>query len=396
MKINYLIIGGGIAAGAAAIKIREIDKVNSIMILSSEPHFPYHRPPLTKDLWTNKKTAEGIFLKDRNFYQKNDILISIENPAVSVDTKNKEVKTKSGEVISYQRLLIATGGSPKKLSLPGSDIPEICYYRYLNDYINIRSLCDQNKKAVVIGGSFIGSEISASLSSIGVSTTMIFPGPYICHHLLPSDLGGSMMRTYKERGVRVDNEDAPVAFVKKNGKTSVLTKKGFSFEADILIAGIGIVPNSSISANAGLHVTNGIIVDQYLCTSDPDIFAAGDVALFPFNALNRHLRVEHWDNAINQGYYAGNNMVSAEKQPYTYIPYFFSDFFEFGYEAVGDVNSELEIFSDWNEPFTSGVLYYLSENYVKGILLWNIWNKKEDAKKLIGQKVTHADLKHAL
>ncbi len=396
MKINYLIIGGGIAAGAAAIRIRELDKENSIMILTNEPHFPYHRPPLTKDLWTDKKTVENIFLKDPQFYQDNDIQISTKCSATSVDSINKEVKTSSGEVISYQRLLLATGGSPKRLSLPGSDIPEICYYRYLNDYINISSICDQNKKAVVIGGWFIGSEISASLSSKGVVTTMVFPGPYICHHVLPSDLGNSLMKTYKEKGIRVDNEDAPVAFVKKNGKTSVLTRKGFSFEADIIIAGIGIVPNSSIAATAGLHVTNGIIADQYLRTSNPDIFAAGDVALFPFNALNRHLRVEHWDNAINQGCCAGNNMVSAENQPYTYIPYFFSDLFEYGYEAIGDVNSELEVFSDWKEAFTSGVLYYLSENYVKGILLWNIWNKKEAAKKLLGQKVTHADLKHAL
>jgi NADPH-dependent 2,4-dienoyl-CoA reductase/sulfur reductase-like enzyme len=257
-------------------------------------------------------------------------------------------------------------------------------------------MCDQSKKAVVIGGSFIGSEISSSLCSKGVFTTMVFPGPYICHHLLPPDVGERLTNLYQEKGVRIDNEDVPVAFVKKNGKMSVLTRKGFSFEADILIAGIGIMPNISIAADAGLHVTNGIIVDQYLRSSNPDIFAAGDVALFPFSALNRHIRVEHWDNAVNQGSCAGNNMVSVEMQPYTHIPYFFSDLFEYGYEAIGDVNSELEIFSDWREPLTSGVLYYLSENYVKGVLLWNIWNKKEAAKKLLGQRLTHADLKHAL
>jgi NADPH-dependent 2,4-dienoyl-CoA reductase/sulfur reductase-like enzyme len=203
------------------------------------------------------------------------------------------------------------------------------------------------------------------------------------------------MKAFKEKGVVVDNEDAPVAFTKKNCVTSVLTKKGFSFEADIIIAGIGITPNSELAQNAGLSVANGIVVDAFLQTSNEHIFAAGDVALFPFCALNRQMRVEHWDNAINQGAYAGSNMVSVN-DTYTHIPFFFSDLFEFGYEAVGDVNTELEVFSDWKDPFKTGVLYYLSENNVKGIMLCNVWNKIEIAREIIGLNATKADLKGAL
>ena len=251
------------------------------------------------------------------------------------------------------------------------------------------------KKAVVIGGGFIGSEIAAALTINDIATTIIFPGQTLCRNVFPPDLGDALMQTYREKGVVIDNEDAPVAFANKFGKTSVLTKKGYSFEADIIIAGIGISPNSELARNAGLSVANGIIVNEFLQTSNEHIFAAGDVALFPFSALDRQIRVEHWDNALNQGAYAGANMVSVN-DTYTHIPYFFSDLFEFGYEAVGDVNTELEIFADWNEQFKTGVLYYLSDNNVKGIMLCNRWNKIDITRETIGLNVTKEDLRGAI
>lgn len=394
-KVNYLIAGGGIAAGAAARRIRELEPDVSIIMCSDEPHQPYHRPPLTKGLWTGKKNIENIFLEKEQFYLKNNIEIKTSTAVTSINVNAKTVKTSTGDEFAFDKLLLATGGTPRKLNIPGSDMSEICYYRYLNDYTKIRELASGGKKAVVIGGGFIGSEIAAALTMNKITTTLIFPEQTICNKVLPSDLGESMVLAYREKGVTVDNDDVPVAFTKKNGVTSVLTKKGYSFEADIIIAGIGISPNSEIARNAGLSVANGIIVDTYLQTSNENIYAAGDATLFPYCALDRHMRVEHWDNAINQGAYAGSNMVSVN-DAYTHIPYFFSDLFEFGYEAVGDVNTELEVFSDWKDPFKTGVLYYLSENNVKGIMLCNVWNKIDIARELIGLNASKAELRGAL
>ncbi len=395
MKINYLIIGGGVAGGSAAIQIRELDGENSIMILTSEPHFPYNRPPLTKSLWTGKKNASDIFLKNDSYYSEKNILIRTNTTVISINPENRTVKTSTGEEILYSKLLISTGGTPHHIDIPGGNMAEIYYYRYLNDYLAVREKCAVGKKAVIIGGSFIGSEIAAALAMQNISTTMIFPDPIICQKIFPKELGSALMNLYKEKGVTLDSEDSAVAFVKKDKTTSILTRKGLSFEADIIIAGIGIVPNIDIARNSGLKVANGIIANSFLQTSNPDIFTAGDVTLFPFNALKRQMKVEHWDNAINQGLYAGSNMVTLEK-PYTYIPYFFSDLFEFGYEAVGYINSELEIYSDWKDQFKTGVLFYLSEDTIQGIMLCNIWDKREKAKKMIGLKVTKADLKGAL
>jgi 3-phenylpropionate/trans-cinnamate dioxygenase ferredoxin reductase subunit len=394
-KVNYLIAGGGIAAGAAARRIRELDHNGSIVMISNEPHNPYHRPPLTKGLWTGKKNIENIFLEKEQFYLTNNIEIKKSTAVTNINANAKTVRTSTGDELVFDKLLLATGGTPRELSIPGSDMPDICYYRKLNDYTEIREKVADRKKAVVIGGGFIGSEIAAALTMNKITTTLIFPGKTLCNKVLPSDLGEALVNAYRERGVTIDNEDVPVAFTKKNGVSSVLTKKGFSFEADIIIAGIGITPNIEIARNASLSVANGIIVDKFLQTSNEHIFAAGDVALFPFCALNRQMRVEHWDNAVNQGAYAGSNMVSVN-DPYAHIPYFFSDLFDFGYEAVGDVNTELEVFSDWKDPFKTGVIYYLSENNVKGIMLCNVWNKIDIAREIIGLNATKAELRGAL
>ena len=395
MRVNYLIVGGGITAGSAARRIRELDPDGSIIMISNEPYLPYHRPPLSKGLWTGKKKVEEIFLEKEQFYLDNSIEIKTATQVTSINAGEKRVTTSTGDEFLFDKLLLATGGTPRKLTIPGSEMSEICYYRNLNDYKNIREMVAGGKKAVIIGGGFIGSEIAAALTMNDISATIIFPGHSLCQNVFPPDLGDALVQTYREKGVVVDNEDAPVAFANKFGKTSVITKKGHSFEADIIIAGIGISPNSELARNAGLTVANGIIVNAFLQTSNEDIFAAGDVALFPFSALDRQMRVEHWDNALNQGAYAGSNMVSVN-DTYTHIPYFFSDLFEFGYEAVGDVNTELEVFADWKDPFKTGVLYYLSDNNVKGIMLCNRWNKIDIARETIGLNVTKDDLRGAI
>jgi NADPH-dependent 2,4-dienoyl-CoA reductase/sulfur reductase-like enzyme len=199
---------------------------------------------------------------------------------------------------------------------------------------------------------------------------------------------------YLARGIKVLVNEMPSAFAKAGGKFLTQTLSGVKLESDMVIAGIGIAPALELPRKAGLQTANGVIVNEYLEASLPGIYAAGDIAFFPYPALGKQTRVEHWDNALNQGKWAGRNMAGA-REPYTYMPYFFSDLFEFGYEAVGEVDSRLETFADWQKENDTGVIYYLKDNKVRGAMMCNVWDKVEAARELIrkGEQVSKDSLR---
>lgn len=393
---KYLIIGGGLAGASAVKGIREIDKNGTIRLLSDERHLPYDRPPLTKKLWFGKKKVEEIFLHDEAYYKDNGVILSLGVKALSIDAKAKKVADGKGNEYRYEKLLIATGGIPRKLPIPGGDLEGVCYYRYLDDYKKIREKAKEGSTAVVIGGGFIGSEIAAALNINKVNVTMIFPSEYIVDRVFPESLGMAIQREYEAKGVKIVPRAKPASFTKKDGKFLTTLEDGRTFESDMLIAGIGIAPSTELAASAGLKTGNGIEVNELLETSDPDIYAAGDNAFFPYKALGKSMRVEHWDNALTQGEYAGRNMAGA-KVPYDHMPYFFSDLFEFGYEAVGEVSSSLETFADWQEENKKGVIYYLKDRKVRGVMLCNVWEKVDWARGLIknGKEMAASDLRRA-
>jgi 3-phenylpropionate/trans-cinnamate dioxygenase ferredoxin reductase component len=202
--------------------------------------------------------------------------------------------------------------------------------------------------------------------------------------VLARELSEAVTRSYRDRGIRIYDHDAPVAIEARDAGFMTRTRTGRTIQSDLIVAGIGISPSTSLAQAAGLNVSNGIVVDEYLCTSAPNVYAAGDNAQFPYAALGGRRRVEHWDNAVNQGLLAGRNMAGA-REPYTYMPYFFSDLFDLGYEAVGDVDASLDTIADWEEPNRKGVVYYLAENRVRGVLLCNIWGKLDVARELISR-----------
>ena len=211
---------------------------------------------------------------------------------------------------------------------------------------------------------------------------MVFPTAYICDRVFPDYLGNAIQKHFIEKGIRVLFGQKPVSFSKSKNKIVTATDKGVRIESDILIAGIGIVPETSLAKQAGLTVDNGIVVNSFLQTSDPDIYAAGDNADFPYQALGKHMRIEHWDNALSQGKCAARNMTGIQ-EPFTYMPYFFSDLFEFGYEAVGEVDSQLQTYPDWEKENEKGVIYYLKDKRLRGVMLCNVWEKVEAARELI-------------
>ncbi|MFA5044076.1 MAG: FAD-dependent oxidoreductase [Kiritimatiellia bacterium] len=379
---DYLIVGAGLAGASAVEGIRERDRERSIAIVGAEDHPPYDRPPLSKKLWFGKKEVKDIFLHDRAFYDRNDVTLLMGRRVVSLDVKGKTVNDSKGESHRFEKLLLATGGAPQILPIPGGDLAEICYYRALDDYQRMRGAAAPGKSALIVGGGFIGSEMAAALCVNKLDVTMIYPSGHLCDRVFPEDLGLAMERLYQSRGIRIVKGQKPVSFERQGARCVVRTSAGEKIASDLVIVGIGIKPAVELAERAGLAVGDGIIVNAYLQTAHPDIYAAGDNARFPYQALGQPMRMEHWDNALNQGKHAGRNMAGAH-EIFAYMPYFFSDLFEFGYEAVGEVNARMDTLADWRKPFDTGVIYYLRNGKIRGAMMCNVWDKVAAARELI-------------
>ncbi len=382
MNYSYIIAGGGLAGASALEGIREVDKAGTILLIGKERHLPYHRPPLSKGLWSGKKKFDDIFVHSEGFYRDNGVTVQLDRRLAAIDPSAKTATDDQGTEYGFEKLLLATGGNPNPLTIPGAAESGICYFRTLDDYLAISPLCQKGVSALVIGGGFIGTELAAALSLKKVGVTMLFPESRPCMKILPGDLGNHVLTEFQNRGITVVNRDKPSFIEKSKGKYIVQSQGGLRIECDIVIAGLGIAPSTDIAENAGLEVQNGIRVNSFLQTSHPDIFAAGDNAFFPQSWSGRYGRVEHWDNALNQGGRAGKNMAGA-MEPYAYVPYFFSDLFDLGYEAVGEIDSQYDTVADWQIENNKGVIYYLQRNKVVGVLLCNIWDRVEQARKLI-------------
>lgn len=379
---TYIIVGGGLAGASAAEGIREIDQSGSILLISTEHDPPYHRPPLTKDLWVGKKTTDQIYVRPAQWYKDHQVEMKLDLSVTSLDVGAKTIKDENDQPYHYEKLLLATGGRPRHVTLHGSELDGICYFRYVDDYHEIRRQARPDASAVVIGGGFIGSEIAAALNMHQVKVSMIFPESYLVARVFPDYLGNAIQHHYQERGIGIFAGDKPVKF-EKSGVTFIThTEQGHALESDMLIVGVGIYPDIALAESAGLKIDNGILVDEYLRSSSPDIYAAGDNANFPYQALGQQMRIEHWDNALSQGKHAGRNMAGANEQ-FTYMPYFYSDLFEFGYEAVGEVTSGLETFADWVKENDTGIIYYLKNHKVRGVMTCNIYGKLDQARDLI-------------
>jgi NADPH-dependent 2,4-dienoyl-CoA reductase/sulfur reductase-like enzyme len=372
----YLIIGGGMTGDAAARAIRAADPAATIGLISAEPHPPYARPPLSKGLW--KGDPESGIWRGTDVL---DVDLRLGRRVTALDPKRKAVTDERGDVVAYDKLLLATGGTPRRLKF---DSGQIIYYRTYDDYRRLRALANNALRVAVLGGGFIGSEVAAALKLVGRDVVMLVPEDGIGARVFPADLSRFLVGYYRDQGVDVRTGEGLAGLSQDAGKVVVKTTSGQSLPVDLVVAGLGIQPNVELAEQAGVRVDNGIVVDELLRTSVPDIFAAGDVANFFNPALGTRLRVEHEDNANTMGAAAGRAMAG-QGTSYTHLPFFYSDLFALGYEAVGEVDPRLEVISDWKEPFREGVVYYVKEGRVRGVLLWGIFGKVDDARALIGE-----------
>ena len=373
---NYLIVGGGMTADAAVKGIREVDEAGSIALISTDMHPPYDRPPLTKGLWKGK-SEDGIWRGTGERGVELHLGCTVEH----LDPQNKQVTDDQGQSYSYDKLLLATGGRPRELPF-GAEA--IIYYRTFADYRKLRALAQGRRRFGVIGGGFIGSEIAAALAMNDQDVVMLFPEAGIGARIFPEEHTRFLNDYYREHGVEVRPGATVTDVEKRDGKVVLRTKNGEEVLVDNVVAGIGIIPNVQLAEQAGIKTDNGIIVDEYLRTNVADVYAAGDVASFYSPDLDRRLRVEHEDNANTMGRIAGLNMAG-QATSYHHLPFFYSDLFDLGYEAVGELDSRLDTVIDWQEPHQKGVIYYLRDNRVKGVLLWNVWDKVDAARKLIAE-----------
>jgi NADPH-dependent 2,4-dienoyl-CoA reductase/sulfur reductase-like enzyme len=373
-RSKYLIIGGGLAADAAIRGIREVDGFGSILVVSEEGDPPYNRPPLSKALW--KGTAIDSIWRHTELTCAE---LRLDSKIVALDRSSKTALDAAGNSFAYDRLLLATGGSPRRIRDADSSV---IYFRRLADFKRAWEFASHGAEFAVIGGGFIGSELAAALAMNGRKVSLIFPGACIGDRLYPRPLANFLNIYFRKRGVDVRFSERVERVDRETDKLVVRTDGNGGLAVDAVVAGVGIDPNVDLAESAGLMVRDGVLVDEMLRTSDPDIYAAGDVANFPCRSLAKRLRFEHEDNAETMGRTAGHNMAG-RSEAYQHLPFFYSDLFDLGYEAVGEIDSRMETIEDWVQKFHKGVIYYLADNCVQGVLLWNTWGQVEAARELI-------------
>jgi len=384
-KYNYIIVGGGMTGSSAVMGIREIDSNGTIAMFSRDQFGPYNRPPLTKGLWKKGKVDDIM-----RPMEKYNVDLFLKDQVTAIHPDQKWVETRNGEQYTYDKLLLATGGHPNHLK----DMPEdVIYFRTLSDFEKLQKLVESKQDFCVIGAGFIGSEIAAALNQQGKSVTMIFPEIGIAGRVFPDDLSTFMNKYYNEKGVNVlagklvkSVEKQGYKFMVHYTDTNTGDESSSAFEG--VVIGVGIKPNTTLAEGAGLAVDNGIVVNKVLQTDDPYIYAAGDVANFYNAALHERTRVEHEDNANTMGMLAGKNMAG-EALSYDHFPFFYSDLFDMGYEALGDLHKDAEIVEDWIEPNKKGAIIYLEDHKVRGVIFWNLWGKVDLGREIITKGNTY-------
>ena len=378
----YVIVGGGLAGASAIEGIRAHDRDGRILLISRENVEPYHRPPLSKDLWFGKSTLEKLPVHDAKFYAEQRVDVELRREVVELEASSHTLWDDRLGMVTYDRLLLATGGKPRLLDADGESGQNVHYYRLLEDYQFLAQRTARIQHVLVVGGGFIGLELAAALRHVGKEVSLVYPGEYPLARVLPRELGLHVADYYREKGVETISGETVAAIQEAGGIVQARTRSGNVISTQLVVAGVGITPSVGLAEANGLEVADGIVVDEYARTSDSNIYAAGDVAEFPYLALGRRTRVEHWDHAIQHGRLAGENMAGANRM-YDHLPMFFSDFFDLGWEAVGDTDPTLQVEAEWTTPLKEGVLFYMQDDLVRGVLLWNRFGLVDWARDLI-------------
>lgn len=336
-NVRYVIVGGGVAGVAAADAIRRRDKDGRVVLVCAEPHAPYDRVPLSKDYLLQNIERDQVFLRRPRFYERNRIELWVQQGATALEVEKHLLTLSSGQQIKFEKLLLATGGRPRTLQLPGAALQGIYYLRNLEDTEAIQQAAQQAQRVVVIGGGFIGCELATAFVKLGLATTVVEVTPAVLSLVVDPETSQFVGSYLGQQGIRVLTNTAATGFVGEQGRVrSVTTNSGDALPADIVVVGVGIIPNTELAEAAGLPVDNGVVVNEYL-EAAKDIYAAGDMARYYHPILGHHHRVEHYDVALQHGRTAGANMTG-QRQVYDALPYFFSTMGAINLNVVGDMS----------------------------------------------------------
>ena len=375
---RFVILGGGMVAGYAAKQLVESGlKPGELAILSADTAIPYERPPLSKGFLAGKDTEDAIRINPEDFYRQHGIEVKLGCEISAVDPKRKRLTLTSGGEVGFSKLIVATGARPRTLEIPGAELRSLYYLRSLDDSKAIRRAADTVKRSVVIGGGFIGMEVAAVLAQKGVEVTMVLNDERVFKRLFTPEMSSFFENYYTARGVRF-TRSAKVAELRGDGAVSgVVLVGGREIACEMVVAGIGVEPVTDVLANSGIDVADGVMVNEYLETSRPDIYAAGDVANYQDVLFGKRRRVEHWDNAVSQGQYCGRALMG-ERAPFKHVPYFFSDVFDLSYEYWGDSSGADEIVHRGDLSSQSFSVWWLQQKRVVAAFTMNRPDEERD------------------
>ncbi len=332
---RYLLIGGGLACSQAAKQLRQVDAAASITLAGAEPHPPYDRPPLSKEFLRGEKSKEELLYDPPSWYEQHGIRLLLGNSVTKLDLRQHTATLQDGETLRFDKALLATGGRPVHLNIPGGEQAGVHYFRTLDDATALAAGAKPGAGAVVIGAGFIGLEVAASLTQRGAQVTVIESQPHIWPRFADATLAQAIQRHCADKGVVFRTGETVVHIGRRDESLSVDLTSGVTLPCDLVCIGVGIVPNVELAHAAGLAVDNGIVADEYLQTSHPDVYAAGDVVNYVDPLFGKRRRVEHWGHAEYSGQLAARNMAG-ERAAYDLLTYVWSDIFDLHLEFAGD------------------------------------------------------------
>ncbi len=378
-KSKYLILGGGMVAGYAAKELVERGlPPGDLAIVSSDSSLPYERPPLSKGFLAGTETETGIRINTEDFYREHEIEVSLRREVEGIDANRGFLRFRSGEEHGFDKLVVATGALVRTLDVPGGDLPGVYYLRSLEDSQRIRSRAENAKRAVVVGGGFIGMEVASVLARKGIATTMVLREERIRQQFFTPAMSRFFESYYAQRGVQFIKQ-ANVAELHGNGPlTAVKLEGNRTVACDFLVAGIGVRPVIEPLANSGIQLDDGVLVNEYLETNRPNIYAAGDVANYQDTLFAKRRRVEHWDNAVSQGRHCARALLG-ERKPFVHVPYFFSDVFDLSYEFWGDPSVADEIVERGDLASPSFSVWWLHRKRAVAAFTMNRPDEERDA-----------------
>jgi NADPH-dependent 2,4-dienoyl-CoA reductase/sulfur reductase-like enzyme len=372
---TFVIVGGGLAGAKAAETLRAEGFDGRVVIVGAEPENPYERPPLSKGYLTGKAERDSAFVHEPVWYDANDVEMRAGVQATSLDPAGHRVDLDTGESLPYTRLLLTTGASARRLPVSGADLHGVHYLRTLADADRLReALAGGDRRVVVVGAGWIGLEVTAAARGYGNDVTVVEPQPTPLFGVLGPQMGEVFAGLHREHGVDLRTRTGVRGFAGPSGSvTTVVLDDGAEQSADLVVVGVGVAPNTGLGTGAGLDVDNGVRTDAALRTSAPDVFAAGDVASSFHPLYGRHVRVEHWANALNGGPAAARSMLG-QAISYDRVPYFFTDQYDLGMEFSGLTTADATLVTRGNPEDGAFIAFWLSGGRVQAGMNVNVWD----------------------